>query len=231
MYDIRLIAWLFAFAVCFVGSLAKAEEALGDPESERYSELEKEKSSFRDSWVLPGADFSQYSKIYIWDAVFEYRDVGSPSRYPSSISRSSRTLFAVPEEARAEFEQLVGDAFRKALKKGKNFELVDSLGPDTLILRGGLLDIISKVPPETVGRTNVYLSNIGEATMVIEVLDGDSGTVLAMLSERRRIDSPGGGQIDSFSTPANRVTISSDIRRWAANAATRLRKELDEAMN
>ena len=38
---------------------------------------------------------------------------------------------------------------------------------DTLILRGGLLDIISRVPPEFVGRSEVYLASIGEATFVV----------------------------------------------------------------
>lgn len=207
-----------------------APETLGDIESERYSELEKGKSAFRETWVLPGADLSKYSSIYLWEAVFEYRDVGDPDRYRSALSRSSRTTFGIPDAARVEFEKVVGEAFLKEIHKGKQFRIADKLEPNTLILRGGLLDIISYVPPESVGRTDVYLANIGEATLVIELLDGDTGTVLGMVSERRKIQPPGGGQIDRFTMPSNKVTISADVRRWAQNAASKLRRELDQAM-
>lgn len=224
---VRLLAMVLTFA-CL--SAQAAAEPLGDIESERYGELEKGKSSFKETWVLPGADLSKYSKVYLWEALFEYRDVGDPDRYRSTLSRSSRTTFGIPEEARTEFEQVVGESFLKEMEKGKQFEIVQQIEPNTLILRGGLLDIVSYVPPETVGRTDVYLANIGEATLVIELLDGDTGTVLAMVSERRKIQPPGGGQIDRFTLPSNRVTISADVRGWAQSAASKLRRELDEGM-
>lgn len=225
-----VVASALTFSVATFSAQAAEKEGLGDTESERYSELEKGRSAYKETWVLPGADLKEYSRVYVWDAQFEYRDVGEPKKYRSTMSRSSRTLFGITEEGRAEFEKVVGESFLKELEKGKRFELVDEIGPDTLILRGGLLDVVSNVPPESVGRTDVYLSTIGEATLVIEVLDAESGTMLAMVSERRKITPPGGGQIDQFSMPANRVTITSDIRRWAGSSASKLRKELDKAL-
>ena len=41
------------------------ERELGDTEG-----LEKSKSGYRETWVNPNADFSQYSKIYLWGAIF-----------------------------------------------------------------------------------------------------------------------------------------------------------------
>ena len=75
-----------------------------------------------------------------------------------------------------------------------------------------------------------YLSTIGEATFVVELLDSETGTLLAMVSERKKIQPPGGGQIDQFTMRANRVTVMADIKRWAGNAARQLRNELDKAM-
>lgn len=205
-------------------------EPIGDMESERYQELEKGRSAYKETWVLPGTDLQGYSKVYVWDAQFEYRDVGDPKRYRNTMSRSGRSQFGITEEDRADFEKTVSEAFMQELAKGKRFEIVEDIGPDTLILRGGLLDVISYVPPESVGRTDVYLANVGEATLVIELLDAESGTVLAVVSERRKITPPGGGQIDEFTQRANRVTITADVRRWASSAAAKLRKELDKAM-
>jgi hypothetical protein len=84
------------------------------------------------------------------------------------------------------------------------------------------------VPPDTMGRSDIYLSTIGEATLVIEAIDAVTGRTVAIVSERRAIQPPGGGQLDRFSTPANRVTIMSDIKRWARRQASKLRKELDK---
>jgi hypothetical protein len=205
-------------------------EPIGDMESERYEELEKGRSAYRETWVLPGTDLQGYSKVYVWDAQFEYRDVGDPNKYRNTMSRSGRTQFGITEEGRADFEKTVSEAFMKELSKGKRFEIVEDIGPDTLILRGGLLDVISNVPPESVGRTDLYLANIGEATLVVELLDAETGVVLAVVSERRKITPPGGGQINQFTQRANRVTITADVRRWASSAGAKLRKELDKAM-
>jgi len=207
-----------------------AEEAIGDPESARYGELEKGRSSFKETWVLPGVDFTQYSKLHIWEAQFEYRDVGPAQNTSSSVMRTHKREFGISEEDRAEFESIVREAFLKEIQKGKQFELVDGIGPNTLILRGALLDVVSNVPPETVGRSDVYLATIGEATFVMELLDAKTGTVLALVSERRKIEPPGGGRIDQFSMPANRVTVTADIRRWATSAASGLRQSLDKAL-
>lgn len=85
------------------------------------------------------------------------------------------------------------------------------------------------VPPETVGRSEVYLSNIGEATLVLELLDASNGEVLAVVAERQRLQS-GSGRIDSFSMPTSRATVYAEVRRWARRAASKLRVELDKAI-
>jgi hypothetical protein len=224
-----LFGLMLALATPFQSQATEAAP-LGDMESERYEELEQGRSAYKETWVLPGTDLKGYSKVYVWDAQFEYRDVGDPNKYRNTMSRSGRTQFGITEEGRADFEKTVSEAFMKELSKGKRFEIVEEIGPDTLILRGGLLDVISNVPPESVGRTDTYLANIGEATLVIELLDAESGTVLAVVSERRKITPPGGGQINQFSQRANKVTITADVRRWASSAAAKLRKELDKAM-
>ena len=226
----RLCQVVGAFLLVCGWSGVQAEEApIGDPESERYSELEKNRSAFKETWVLPGVDFTQFDKLLVWDAQFEYRDVGPAQRTRSSILTTRKREFGISEGDRAAFEEVVGEAFMKEIERGRNFRLVEEAGPNTLILRGALLDIISKVPPETVGRTNVYLSQIGEATLVMELLNAETGDVLALVSERKKIEPPG-GQVDQFTPRANTVTINFEIKRWAQSAAARLRGELDKAL-
>ena len=85
------------------------------------------------------------------------------------------------------------------------------------------------MPPERVGRSEIYLASIGEATLMVELIDAANGEVVAVVAERRRFQS-GAGRIDEFSMPTNNVTIIAEVRRWATRAARKLRDELDKAI-
>jgi len=193
---------------------------------EGADDLQKVKrAKFRETYVNMHADFTQYTKLYLGDAYFDYRDAGRAQNYRTSVYTTSRKgTFGISEADRKKFEEIVDEAFTKELTKGKRFKIVDSLGPGTIIMRGAVVDIVSRVPPEFVGRSEVYLSTVGEATLIMEFLDGQTGEVLARIAERGRIGHHG-GQMGMM--PTSSVTVMSDIRRWAANAARRLRTELD----
>ena len=223
-------AIVLAFVSLLLTSSIQAQEN-NAPISTDTSDLEKVKRArFRETYVDTGVDFSRYKKLYLGDAYFDYRDVGPAQRSRSSaLSTSNKSFFGIAEEDRIKFQEIVSEAFLKELGKGKNYTIVEGIDENTMIMRGAVIDIVSKVPPQFAGRSEVYLATVGEATLVMEFLDPKTGDVLARISERGRIGSPT-GRIDQFSTPANRTTITRDIRRWANSAANRLRKELDTAM-
>lgn len=216
-------------ATFFAATLVQAQD---NPiqQVEGAPDLEKVKrAKFRETYVNTETDFTQYNKLYLGDALFDYRDVGPARSYRSLTTTSSRTVFGISEADRQKFEEIVDEAFTKELGKGKRFEIVDKLGPNTIILRGAVVDIVSRVPPEFIGRSEVYLASVGEATLVMEFLDGQTGEVLARIAERGRIGNPT-GQIDMMTMPANSVSVMADVKRWAGRAARRLRSELDYAM-
>lgn len=191
-------------------------------------DLEKVKGKFSETYVNPAVDFSQYDKLYLGDAYFDYRDVGPAESHRSTMqSYPSKAVFGIAEAEREKFETIVDEAFTKELGKSKHFTIVDELGDNTMIIRGAAVDIVSKVPPEFIGRSEIYLASVGEATLILEFLDGKSGEVLARVAERRTI---GKGRIDMATIPTNSVTVWSDVRRWASSSAKRLRSELDAAV-
>ena len=200
------------------------ERELGNTEG-----LEKSRSGYRETWVNPSADFSQYSKIYLWGAIFEYRDVGPAQQTRSTFNASSKREYGIAPEDRVKFEETVSEIFLTELRKLKTLDITQEIGPDTLILRGGFLDIVSKVPPPSVGRVDVYMATFGEATFIVELIDAETGDVLAVASERRKIEQPG-GQIDEFTMRTTNVTIQAEVRRWARRAASKLRSEIDKGM-
>ena len=193
-------------------------------------DLQKAKrAKFRETYVNTDVDFTQYNKVFLGEALFDYRDAPAPQRYRSSLHSSPRGgIYGISDKDKARFEEMVGEAFDKELAKGKQFTITDTIDENTMYLRGALVDIVSRVPPEFTGRSEVYLATVGEATLVLEILDGRSGEVLARIAERGRIGRPG-SQMSTM--PANTVTIDADVRRWASGAARRLRSELDLAMS
>lgn len=206
--------------------VASAQE---EGEAAQQPNLEKGKSSFRETWINPDADFTQYDKVYLWEGTFEYKDVGPARRTSSTMMSSRKREFGISDADRAKFEEEVSKAFTDEIAKGKRFTIVDELGPGTMILRGGALDIVSLVPPETVGHSEIYLASIGEATLILELLDARDGEVLAVVAERTRLQS-GTGSLDSFSMPTSRVTVFAEVRRWARRAASKMRTEVDKAI-
>ncbi len=173
-------------------------------------------------------DFTQYNKIFLGEAVFDYRDAPAPQRYRTSAYFRSRTgIYGISDKDKQRFEEMVVEAFDKEMEKGKRFSLTETIDDKTMYLHGAIVDIVSRVPPEFSGPSEVYLATVGEATLVLELLDARSGEVLARVAERGRIGRPR-GQMGSM--PANAVTIDADVRRWASSAARRLRSEVDWAI-
>jgi hypothetical protein len=223
---IKQLSLLFAL-FCFGSAFAQDE---GQTEtSGRYANLEKDKSGFKETWVAPDADFTKFDKLYIWEAAFQYRDVGPARRTRSTMMNSRHREFGMSEGDREKFEEVISDAFVKEIQRARNFQLVEEVGPGTLIMRGAVLDIISLVPPELTGRSEVFLASIGEATLVMELIDSGTGNVLAVVAERRAMQRPG-GTVDLSSMPTNNATIIADVKRWARRAANTLRTELDKAI-
>lgn len=177
-------------------------------------------AAFREAWADPDIEFSRYNKIMPGGAFFEFRAVKRTSN--TQAARSNTREFYIDEDARARLEEEVTAIFAEELAKSTRFTVVDEPGPDVLIIRGGLHDIVSFVPPEPIGRGEIWLSSVGEITLLLEVVDSLSGEVIARAVERRAAQQGGGMAIR-----ANSVTTWAELRRLARRWATTLRDGLD----
>jgi hypothetical protein len=100
--------------------------------------------------------------------------------------------------------------------------MTDEPAPDALVITGGLHDIVSQVPPEQVGRSEIFLRSLGEATLVLELRDSLSNEVVYRAVERRAVARPGNDMIR-----AHTATSWAEVRRWARRWAVQLREGLD----
>ncbi len=211
-------------AVCLAtftaGSLAapRAPRIQTGPDAEvSFDGLHRvDRSVMDEAWAIPTLDLTGYSKLMLVRGGFAYREVDDPGRYDRSA-----TEFPIEPENRARFEEEVGEVFRDELAKIENWEYVTEPGPDVLMLVGYIIDVVSAVPPETVGRGRIYLTRVGEATLVLELRDSMSNEILARSADRRGAD-------PAWTIQSSRVTNLAEVRRLARTWARILVNRLDQ---
>ena len=203
-------------ALTLVG-VTSAQEA---PEVSYDGLVKIDKGRLKLTYVDPDVDFSVYTKYMPGGAQFQFRAVKKTSS--TMARRSNQREFWLSDADKQKLEDTVREVFTEELAKSETFTATDEPGPDTLIIRGALHDIVSQVPPDNIGRGEIYLSSVGEATLVLEAVDSLSGEVIYRGIERRVAERPAGTPIRSST-----VTTWAEVRRLARRWATALREGMD----
>jgi hypothetical protein len=172
------------------------------------------------AWAREGVDLSQYSKIMLQGVGIEYRPGGETGRLYRANSRDDHYEISASQKER--LQELVRSTFLEELGRSEHFTIVNEPGPDVLQIRGGLLDVVSYVPPDPIGRTEIYLSRVGEATLVLEIRDSVTDAVFVRAVDRRAAEDTARGFVES-----NRVQNRSEVRRMVQVWARLLRERLD----
>ena len=208
---------ILALSAMVLGACAGEPTLQTGPEAETTFDglVRVDNSRFSDAWADPDADWARYDQVLPGQAFFEFRAVKKTPQTTSGRINSSTDEFWIPEDSRVRLEEEVSAVFAEELANSERFTVTDAPGPNVLIIRGGLHDIVSRVPPELVGRGDIFLRSVGEATIVIEAVDSMSGEVLARMVERRSAERPG-GQMQRSSPVTTWAEIRRLARRWAS---------------
>lgn len=179
-------------------------------------------SGLKEAWIKPDIDLSRYEKMVLLPVEVQFRAVRPAAL--SAVGRSQDREFPLRPVDQQRLVDVVTEVFREELAKSQHLALVTDTGPDVLLIRTSLLDIVSKVPPEEAGRSELFLDKVGEATLVLELQDAQSGEVLARAVDRRAAD-----PVDANGTNVSRVTsvqawteVRRVARRWASLVTTRI---------
>lgn len=177
-------------------------------------------------WARTDIDLTAYRKIMLDNIGIEYRDVGNApfsgrGATGTTASGRSATEFRLDADTKAVFEEEIAGAFREELARSEVFEIVEEQGPDVLLIRGGLHDVVSRVPPEAIGRSRVFIDSVGEATLLLEIRSSESQAIYARGVDRRAAGN------SAFMQESNRVTNRSEVRRLGRHWGRLLREGLD----
>ena len=151
-----------------------------------------------------------------------YREVKHRSTLRSRVSTQGD--FPVSEDARVKLQDIVHTAFEQQLSQSDRYALTERRDRDVLLIRASLLDVVSHAPPEPIGRSDIYLRSISEATLVLELRDAVTHEILARAIDRRAAD-----RADLF-IELSTVTAWSEVRIVANGWARLLQQRLDEFM-
>jgi hypothetical protein len=221
---------IFIFCTLLLAACSSAPPTIQQgPEAEvTYDGLHKvDNARFGQAWADPDIDYSVYNKIMPGEAFFEFRAVKKTSTSSLQHARHNENEYWIDDEDKQKLIDEVTAIFKEELGKSTRFTITTEPGPDVLMIRGGLHDIVSNVPPEMIGRGDIYLDSVGEATLILEGIDSMSGETIFRAMERRSTERPGGSGAPGTMMVANTVTTWAEVRRLARRWATALREGLD----
>lgn len=178
--------------------------------------LQRQSSSRVDEFYLrPGATFTGYRKVMLGSF-----DITFPKLW-------EREHHGVDERDLARFRtglvKLSRDEFARTLERG-GYEVVDASGPGVLDVRATIANLDIRAPElndSTVRHS--YVLSAGEGTLIAELRDSQTGTLLARVVDRREMrDNP-------YFELANDITNSRDAQQLVGLWSNLLRRYLDAA--
>jgi hypothetical protein len=200
-------------ALCaFIGMSASA----ASPTDElSYDGLTRRDSKvFEHLWVRKYFDVRSYHKIIFKSPHIEYRPV-------MKGQTGAEAGVALTQRQKDSLYDILNKAFQSELAKSKFFQLTTEPGPDVLLIRGDLLDVVSHVPANASGKNDLLqVAEVGEATLVMELYDSESDSIMVRAIERVT------AKRDPGAAPS---TAAEAVQRTATQWASTLRERLDAA--
>jgi len=176
-------------------------------------------------YVKPGVNWGQYSKVALLDCLVEFDENWQSSYNSDRINTSDRVTDADMDRIRKDVAVEFRKVFSKELQASGGYPVVDSGGPEVLVVRPALINLRVTAPDlMSPGIGATVVDSAGSATIYVELWDSSTNTLLA-----RAMDAEADPGFAGGSRGANRVTntLAADdvLRGWA----TRLRKYLEAA--
>jgi len=189
-------------------------------EPDTYAGLQRvERKGLDAVYIRPGATLAHYRRVMLDPVEVSFDKNWDP--------KGGRIGFdtADPQKIRQDLAEIARDVFRDELEKRGGYPLVTEPGPDVLRVRPQIVDLYINAPEtDSPGITRTFVIETGEMTLVADLLDSSTNTLIAHVKDRKRDQ----GFVGQFQI-ANRVTNTAEARRAIGEWARQLRNALDKA--
>lgn len=215
---LRLILSIFIF--CTLPAIALAQDKNDIPETTIEGlKLVENPKQMAYVWAQPGADLSQYERVYIAEPLVAFKKNWQREQNRGHIKVRSSDM----ERIKNNLAGLFVEVFTEELAKG-GYTLADERAEDVLLIRPAIIDLDVTAPDvRSTARSQSFTTSAGAMTLYVELVDSETGDMLAKALDRKADRDKGTMQWQTG--PANRAAAMRIIRPWAEA----LREALDEA--
>lgn len=206
-----------ALSVGLAATAAFAADKLPETSSDGL-QLQKSKK-VRILYAKPGASLKSYGRVMILDCFVEFQKNWQREYNLEEVGLSGRVTDKDADAIKQRLAKEFKEVFTKRLAK-KGHVVVDAPAPDVLLLRPALINVEITAPQTRMaGRSREFIRSAGSMTLVLELYDSSTSTLLARVIDPQT-------DVQPFPTEANRATnkfAADDIlRRWADLLASHL---------
>lgn len=162
-------------------------------------------------YLLPGASFQPYNKILLDTTEVAFRknwmrDFNQSRSLSMKVGQDD--IDRVSKEVSSSFGSILAEQYQTA-----GYQVVQSPGPDVLRIRTGVIDLAVNAPDvRSANRTYSATWEAGEATLVVEARDSQSGALLGRALDRRLA---GDRQPYLRNRVSNKADFNRMFREWA----------------
>ena len=213
---------LTACSLMLAGCMTQPAMQTGPDADVSFDGLVKlDNSNFGSAWVKSDIDLAHYNALIVAEPEFEFRT--------AQLIENHRSRTAELPLTQADKDRLIDtvhDTFVAELARSQHFAIATEPGPDVIVVRVRLLDVVALVPRESGDAPEEpWTSSIGEGTLVLEGHDSLSGEILYRAVQRRAARSTVGGAAGS------RMNSWAEIKPAARGWAQVIREQLDRMHN
>jgi hypothetical protein len=135
-------------------------------------------------YLMPAPDFRTYTKV-----MFDPVEVALKKNWLRDYNRTAGDLSGQISNADVQkaFETIrtqFGDIFAKAYSDA-GYQVVTTPGPDVLRVRAGVMNLSVTAPDTRPGSSRTFSRDAGEATLILEARDSETGAVMGRAVDRR----------------------------------------------
>jgi hypothetical protein len=165
-------------------------------------------------YLRPNADLASYRRVLLDPVRVEIRNdwLAHLNAYDRSVSRwvGPEEGLRIARETASSLQGILAEAFR-----ARGYEIAAAPEPGVLRVSPGVIDLYVNAPDRfSPWRTKTFTRDAGQASLLLEVRDAMSGTLLGRV-EHRGIAREMGGQLTFTNDVTNRFWFDALFKRWA----------------
>lgn len=164
-------------------------------------------------YVKPGATLAPYNRIKLLNCYVAFAKDWQKDYNRQAMSPSRRVSDDDMERIKTELAGEFRKVFTKELQDKGDYQIVDEIAGDVLIVRPAIIDLMITAPESVApGMSHTLVRSAGQMTLYAELFDGPTGEIIARVVDPRA-DQGNSGMLANQAT--NRAEADRILRRWA----------------